>query len=250
MAGWTNSASLLAKHGQKLGDTLFSFLAAKDPETALEVDREKLEDDLRGAALKLAEARRLSAAATAKLDSLRASIEGDQKAAVVLLEKFELKEVDEATLTQFTDNLEDMQASLPDIERDAQDAKELADSIGEVVDLVKERLADFDQQAAQATRALARARSEKERQEMRAAQQAEVEALRSGTGTTSSALGSLGKMAAKLNDEAEAMKVVADVTQAPLDRANAVEEARRIASGTAAVSETAAQRLRRLAGQA
>lgn len=249
MSGWTNTANLVAKHGQKLGDTIFAFLAAKDPETALEVDRDKLEDDLRNTAVKLAEANRKNAEAQAALAKLQKDIANDQAAAGVLLDKLEKGQIDEGTVTEFTDNLEDMQKRLPEAEQDAADAKELADTLNEIVEMVKSRLVDFDRQASAAKRDLERARAEKDRQEMRATQQAEVKAIRDGVGRTSTALGALGQKATQLRDEAAAVKTVADVNGQANARANAVEEARRIAAGTTTQGESAADRLRRLAGK-
>ncbi|WP_109015489.1 hypothetical protein [Novimethylophilus kurashikiensis] len=248
MSGWTNSFSLLAKHGQKLGDSLFAFLAASDPETALEVDREKLEQDLHDAAVKLAAANRKRDDAQAALTKLQNDIANDQKAAGVLLQKLDAKEIDESVVTDFTDNLEDMQKRLPDAVQDAADAKEYADTLNEIVTSVKSRLEDFDRAAKQATRDIDRAKADVERQQMRAAQAQELEAMRNGTGTVSTALGALGQKATQLRDEAAALQTVNDVKAKPEARANAVEEARRIAAGTSTQGESAADRLRRLAG--
>lgn len=251
MSGWKLSAAMLVKQIGKLGDTLAESLAAFDPETATEVDRDKLKAQLREVALRQAEARRAYSKEQKEVDDLAAQIATDEKAAERLIAKLEAGQVDEATITEFADNLEVMKARLPAEQQDAAQAKELVDTLDEILRTIEQKLADFDRHAQAALRAIAQAKAEKERQELRAKQQAEMQNLRSGLGGASSALGALNKKASRLQVEADAAKTVADIGQKPLDRANAVEEARRIAAGDApAAAESAADRLRRLTGKA
>lgn len=251
MSGWKLSAAMLVKQIGKLGDTLAESLAAFDPETATEVDRDKLKAQLREVALRQAEARRAYAKEQKEVDDLAAQIANDEKAAERLIAKLETGGVDEATLTEFADNLESMKARLPAEQQDAAQAKELVDTLDEILRTIEQKLADFERHAQAAMRAIAQAKAEKERQELRTKQQAEMQNLRSGLGGASSALGALNKKAARLQVEADAAKTVADIGQKPLDRANAIEEARRIASGDApAATESVADRLRRLSGKA
>lgn len=248
MSGWKLAAALFGKKVSNVGDSLAETLANADPESAAEFDREKLTSRLREAAAKLAEARRSFTAEQADVDRLVAQIAADEKAAGVLIAKYEAKEIDEATLTEFADNLESMKARLPAEEAEAAQAQELVTTLEDILGGIEKQLADFDNRAQAAVAAIRQASAEKERQALRLEQQQELQNLRSGLGAASTALGALGKKAAKMQDEAAASKTLADIGQKPVDRANAVEEARRIAAGGAAEPVSAADRLRKLSG--
>ncbi len=247
MSGWKLTAALLVKQVSALGDTMAQAIASFDPETATEVDRDNLKAKLREVATKLAEARRKYTFEQQEATDLAALIAQDEKAAAVLISKFEGGTVDEATLTEFANNLEDMKARLPAEEKDAADAKELVDTLQGILDAVEKKLADFDAAAKQALRAIAQAKADQQREELRLQNQAEMTSLKGGLGNSSTALGALAKKAQSLRVQADATAIEADIGQKPLDRQSAVEEARRIAAGTAApVAESAADRLRRM----
>ena len=60
----------------------------------------------------------------------------------------------------------------------------------------------------------------------------------------------MAKTAQKLRAQADATGTLADIGQKPIDRMNAVEEARRIADGAAPqATESAVERLRRITGK-
>jgi hypothetical protein len=140
-----------------------------------------------------------------------------------------------------------MKARLPGEEQDAADAKELVDTLQGILATIEKKLADFDSNAKKALRAIEQARADQERESLRLQSQEELRSLKSGLGATSTALGALNKKAEKLRVAADAAAIEADIGQKPLDRQNAVEEARRIAAGAAApAAESAAERLRRL----
>ncbi len=247
MSGWKLSAALLIKQISALGDTVAQALASFDPETATQVDRDNLVAKLREVALKLAEARRKYEAEKKEADDLANLIAQDEKAAGILISKFEAGQVDEATLTEFANNLEDMKARLPAEQQDVADAKELVDTLQSILDTIEKKLADFDANAKKALRAIEQAKADKERQDLRLQSQQEMNALKSGLGSSSTALGALAKKAEKLRVQADATAIEADIGQKPLDRVNAVEEARRLAAGAATpTAESAADRLRRM----
>jgi hypothetical protein len=250
MSGWKLSAALFWKQISVLGDSAAQALASFDPETATEVDRDNLVAKLREIATKLAESRRKHDAEKQEADTLAAQIAQDEKAAVVLLAKFEAGDIDEDTLTEFANNLEDMKARLPGEQQDASDAKELVDTLQSILGTIEKKLADFDTNAKKALRAIEQARAEQERQSLRLQSQDELRSLKSGLGSSSTALGALNKKAEKLRVAADAAAIEADIGQKPLDRQNAVEEARRIAAGgSSPAAESAADRLRRLTGK-
>ena len=247
--GWSLSVSLISKHFGKLGDSLAEAIASFDPETATEVDRDRLADKLREFAGKLAQARRSFEKEQKEADDLRALIANDEKAAEVLIQKFEAGQLDEETLNAFADELEINKARLPQEEAEAKDAKELVEALEKLFKTVEKQLADFDAHAKKAINALKMAQADKERQELRQQQQSELRNLKSGLSGTSTALGALSKKAEKLKTEAEAARIIADSGQKDVDRSNAVEEARKIAAGTAPKATSAVDRLRNMSKQ-
>jgi len=250
MSGWKLSAALLGKQFGNIGNSLAQRLAAFDPETATEVDRDNLKAELRGFIAKLAEHQAKYNVEKKEADDLAAQIAKDEAAAAVLLSKFDAGQIDEATLTEFANNLEAMKARLPGEQQDVVDAKQLLDTYQGLVDQGEKKLADFDANAQKAKRALAQAQADLSREQQRLKAQDELRAATSGQGAHATGMGALAAKTEQLRVQAEASRIEADIGQRPLDRMNAVEEARRIAAGTnTPAAESAADRLRRLTGK-
>jgi chromosome segregation ATPase len=250
MSGWKLTAALLAKQLGAIGTRVAQGLAAFDPETATEVDRDNLKADLRELSLKLAEGRNKYNIEKKEADDLAAQIAQDEKAAAVLIGKFDEGKIDEATLTEFADNLEKMRARLPAEQQDVTDAKELVDTYQSMLDSAEQKLNAFEANAKKVLRDIEQAKADQERQQLRLRQQDEVRTLKAGLSSTATSMGALNAQAEKLRIQADATRIQADLGQKPLDRMNAVEEARRIAAGTnTPAAESAADRLRRLTGK-
>lgn len=251
MSGWKLASALLVKQIGALGNSIAQALASFDPVTATEVDRDNLKAKLREVAVQLAGARRQYDAEKKEADDLAAQIARDEAAAAILISKFESGGVDEDTLNEFANNLEAMKARLPAEQQDVTDAKELVDTLQSIINDVEKKLTDFEANAQKALRAIAQATADQQRQQLRLQQQEELAALKSGMGSTSTAIGALNAKAEKMRVQADATRIQADIGQKPLDRQNAVEEARRIAAGTnAPAAESAADRLRRMTAKA
>ncbi|WP_423381294.1 hypothetical protein [Burkholderia sp. LMG 32019] len=247
MSGWKLVSSLLAKHVGTVGDRLAQQIAAFDPETATQVDRDNLQAKLHEVAVKLAEAKQKSNKAQTAAAELKASIDGDVKASVVLIDKFEKQEISEATLTQFTDDLERRKRDLPQREAEADSARQLVETLQEILGTVETQLNEFDAKARAAMADLAQAQADRERAQLMQQQQDELYRLRASTGSASTGLGALQAAAAQARVSADAAQTVASIGQKPLDQQAAVEEARRIAAGgTPAGSESVLDRLRRI----
>ena len=245
---WKLVGSLISKHVSVLGDHLSQGIASFDPETATKVDRDNLQARLREIALKKADARQKYDTAQKRADDLAALIASDERDSAILIGKFEKEEIDEATLTEFANNLEAQKSRLPGLQQDAADAKQLLDTLQEILNTVEQNLADFDSRAQQATRNLEQAKADHLREDLRIQNQAELSRLSSGVGASSTGLNALDRAAQRERVEADGAKTVADIGQKPIDRSNAVDEARRIAAGTEpAKTESAADRLRRIA---
>lgn len=245
--GWKLSMALVAKHFGKLGDTLSEALASFDPETATEVDRENLQAKLREVALRLATARQSFQKEQDEFVKLRNLIAKDEKAAEVLITKFQSGEIDEQTLNEFADNLESERQQLPQEEAEAKEAQELVDTLEEILQTIEQKLNEFDRRAKQAIHQIQMAKAEEERQKLRLQHQEEIRALQTGASTQSTALNALTRKATKIRAEADATRIVADIGQKPIDRANVIDAARKLAEGDApAAQESAVDRLRRL----
>jgi chromosome segregation ATPase len=251
MSGWKLTAALITKHVGVVGDRLATAIASFDPETATEVDRDNLKEKLREVALKLADAKHKNDAAQQALRDLEALIASDSKTAEVLIAKHGdgSGKVDDAMLNEFAAALEANQAKLAGVKQDAANAQELVDTLKEILDTVEKNLNEFDAKAKAAIGALQQAQADQQRAELHQQQQAELNALRSGTGGTSTGLSALNRAADKARVQADAAQTIADIGQKPIDRANVVEEARRIAAGTDTSQESAIDRLRRAAGK-
>ncbi|ENZ78008.1 MULTISPECIES: hypothetical protein [Ralstonia] len=248
MSGWNLTFALVKKQVGVLGDNLATAIASFDPETATEVDRDRLKENLHQVALKLADAKHKNEAAQKAATDLEASIVTDKKAAETLLAKFEAKQVDETMLNEFAASLEADKARLPGMQQDAAAAQQLVDSLQEVLGMIEKNLDEFDAKAKAAIRTLQQAKTDQQRAEAQQHQQQELNQLRAGAGGTSTGLSALARAADKARVEADAAQTIADIGQKPIDRANMVDEARRIASGAAqAGTESAADRLRRAA---
>jgi hypothetical protein len=248
MSGWKLTAAILGKHAGALGDKLATGLAGLDPETATQVDRDAKAAELREVALKLADAKQKNTAAQAAASELESSIARDTVSAEKLIVKFNDKQIDEATLTEFANSLEADKARLPGVKQAAADAQELFDTLQEILNTVQKSIDEFDAKARAAISGLAQAKADQQREELRQRNQQELADLRSSTGGTSTGLAALTAAATRARTEADAAKTVADFGQKPLDRQAAVDEARRIAAGGAdPATESAADRLRRIA---
>lgn len=256
MSGWNLTFALVKKQVGALGDSLATAIASFDPETATQVDRDRLSENLHQVALKLAAAKQKNDAAQQAAKNLETSIANDKKSAETLLTKFEAKQgdgatsnqVDEAMLNEFAANLEADTARLPGLQADAAAAQHLVDSLQEVLGMIEKNLNEFDAKAKAAIRTLDQAKADQQRAETQQQQQQELSQLRAGAGGTSTGLAALSRAADKARVEADAAQTIADIGQKPIDRANLVDEARRIASGaTPAATESAADRLRRAA---
>lgn len=248
MSGWKLTAALITKHVGVVGDKIASAIASFDPETATQVDRDNLNAKLHEVALKLADAKHKNDAAQSAATGLLQSIANDEKTAEILIAKFDTKEVDEATLNEFANSLEADKARLPGLQQDAAASQRLVDTLQEILDTVEKNLAEFDSKARAAQRNLAQARADEERAELQQRQQDPLHQLRDGSGGSSTGIDALNRAAGQARVRADAAQTLADIGQKPIDRANAVAEARRIASGDSpATTESAADRLRRVA---
>lgn len=244
--GWGLSARLVAKHLGGLGDAFAEALASFDPETATEADRDALQEKLLTLGKKFAEARALFEKEHDDVVKLQTLIAGDTAVAETLMARLAKGEVSEATVNLFCDELEANKADLPVQQQEETDAKAFMGQLKEIFDSMSEQLASFDKRATEAKRAMATAKAQNDLQGMRMERQAELSDL-SYLKSHSTALDALSKKAAKMSAEAEGMKMVTDINQAPIDRANEVAALRK--SITAGPAESTADRLKRLSGK-
>jgi len=246
--GWGLTARLISKHFGALGDRVSEAIANFDPETATEADRDRLADNLRSAAQKLAAARAAFDKEQQDVVKLRQLIATDEQAAGTLAQRLTDGKISESTITLFCDELEANKARLPQEMQEEADARQYMDELQTIVDALSKQLSEFDAAARKAMQALATARAQKDLQDMRAQRQSELAGL-SGMRGNSSALGALTRRAEAISNEAAGQRIVNDIGQRPLDQAAELDTIRKSVSQPALSNESALARLQRLSGQ-
>jgi hypothetical protein len=238
----------VSKHFGVLGDRISEAIANFDPETATEADRDRLVDTLRETALVLAKARAAFDKEHNDVASLQALIANDERAAEKLAERLSAGTISEATVTMFCDELESNKARLPQEIQEEADAKAYMDELQKIVDALSKQLAEFDAQAKKAMQALAAAKAQKELQDLRVERQQQLAGL-SGMRGNSTALNALTRRAQAVTDEANGMRIVADIGQKPLDQQAELDAIRKSVSQPETGGETALERLKRLSAK-
>lgn len=243
MNGFGLTGRLIAKHFGKIGNDMAAGIAAFDPETATEADRDRLSQSLRNTSRKLAEARMSYNKEQADVDALLKLIDGDSAIAKTLGEKLVNGEVTEAAVNTFLDELEANKKRLPSEQKEAVDAKEYLDQMEALVAQISEQLIEFDEKAKKAIREINQAKADLSLQELKHQRQEELTGLKSGLSSSSTALSALAKKAQNLNADAEASRIVTSVGDRQADRNASVESIR---SGALSVKPSAADRLKAL----
>ncbi|MDY7540725.1 hypothetical protein QN372_18165 [Undibacterium sp. RTI2.1] len=249
MSGWGLTANLLSKHFSAVGDKLSETIAAWDPETATEADRDRLNETLMDTAQKLATARNAFNKEHDDVVKLRALIANDEKVAESLGDRLAAGSISESAVSKFCDELEGEKARLPQEIQEEADAKEYLDQLQQVVDAFSKSLSDFDAQAKKNMQVLASAQAQKDLQALRLQRQAELDGL-NGIASHSSAMAALTKKAQAVSSEAAGMRIVADIKQKPLDDAKEIEDIRHSVSMTGGATESVVDRLKRLSSKA
>lgn len=248
--GWGLTARLISKHFGALGNRVSEAIANFDPETATEADRDRLADNLRSAAQKLAAARAAFDKEAGDVVKLRQLIATDEQAAGTLAERLASGKIAESTITLFCDELEANKARLPQELQEEADARQYMNELQTIVDALSKQLSEFDAQAKKAMQALASARAQQDLQQLRADRQAQLAGLQGMRGQ-SSALSALTRRADTIRNDAEGLRIVTDIGQKPLEQAAELEAIRKSVSQPALAneSESALARLQRLSGQ-
>lgn len=247
--GWGLTARLITKHFGALGNRVSEAIANFDPETATEADRDRLADNLRSAAQKLASARAAFDKEAGDVVKLRQLIATDEQAAGTLAERLAAGKISESTITLFCDELEGNKARLPQELQEEADAQQYMSELQTIVDALSKQLSEFDAQAKKAMQTLASARAQQDLQQLRAERQAQLAGLQ-GVRGQSSALSALTRRAENIRNDAEGLRIVTDIGQKPLDQAAELEAIRKSVSQPAlGGNESALARLQRLSGQ-
>ena len=231
-----------------MGDKISEAIANFDPETATEADRDNLADSLRQAAQKLAAARATFEKERGDVTRLRNLIENDEKAFDVLAARLQAGTMSEATVNLFCDELESNKTRLPVEMQEEADAQEYMNELQKIVDALSQQLSEFDAQSKKALKSLAAANAQRDLQELRAERQQQLTDL-GGLKTKSSALDALSRRAQKVANEAEGLKIIADINQKPLDQKAELDAIRKSVSSADTTGETALERLKRLSGK-
>jgi len=247
-SGWGLTARLVSKHFGALGDRISEAIANFDPETATEADRDRLCATLRETAQVLAKARSSFDKEHSDVVNLQTLIANDERAAEKLAERLSAGTISEATVTLFCDELESNKARLPQEIQEEADAKAYMEELQKIVDALSKQLADFDSQAKKAMQQLAAAKAQRELQELRMERQSQLAGL-SGMRGSSTALNALTRRAQAVSNEADGLRIVADIGQKPLDQQAELDAIRKSVSQPETGSESALERLKRLSAK-
>ncbi len=248
LKGWNLTARLISKHFGVLGDKISEAIANFDPETATEADRDNLAATLRQTAQKLAAARSAFEKEREDVTKLRTLIENDEKAFDLLAARLQSGAITEATVNLFCDELEANKARLPIEQQEAADAQDYMNELQKIVDALSQQLAEFDAQAKKALKTLAAANAQRDLQELRAERQQQLSDL-GGLKSKSSALDALTRRAQKVANEAEGLKIIADINQKPLEQQAELDAIRKSVAEPSMAGETALERLKRLSAK-
>ncbi|MBC3920907.1 hypothetical protein H8L32_25810 [Undibacterium sp. CY18W] len=246
--GWGLTARLISKHFGALGDKVSEAIANFDPETATEADRDRLAATLRETAQKLAAARSSFDKEHMDVVRLRELIANDEKATATLADRLASGKISEATVSLFCDELEANKARLPVEMQEEADAQEYMNELQKIVDAFSKQLADFDAAAKKALQNLAAAKAQKDLQQLRVERQEQLSNL-SVMQSHSTALNALTRRAQNVSNEAAGLRIVADITQKPLDQAAEIDAIRKSVAQGDTTGETTLERLKRLSGQ-
>ncbi|MES2675372.1 MAG: hypothetical protein V4660_14115 [Pseudomonadota bacterium] len=248
LKGWGLTARLITKHFGVLGDKISEAIANFDPETATEADRDRLAETLRETAQKLAAARADYDKEHQDVVKLRSLIETDEKAFDTLAARLAAGTISEATVNMFCDELETNKARLPVEMQEEADAEEYMKELQAVVEALSKQLMEFDAAAKKALKALASANAQRDLQELRAERQQQLANI-GGLKGRSTALDALSRRAQKVSNEAEGLKIVANLNQKPLDQQAELDAIRKSVAQADTAGETALERLKRLSGK-
>lgn len=248
LKGWNLTARLISKHFGVLGDKISEAIANFDPETATEADRDNLANTLRQTAQKLAAARSAFEKERDDVAKLRALIDSDEKAFDTLAARLQSGAITESTVNMFCDELESNKARLPVEIQEEADAQEYMNELQKIVDALSQQLSEFDARAKKALKALATANAQKDLQELRAERQQQLADL-GGLKSKSTALDALSRRAQKISNEAEGLKIIADINQKPLDQKAELDAIRKSVATPETIGETALERLKRLSNK-
>lgn len=248
LKGWNLTARLISKHFGVLGEKLSEVIANFDPETATESDRDNLASSLRLAAQRLAAARGAFEKERQDVTRLRSLIENDEKAFDVLAARLQAGTITENTVNMFCDELESNKARLPLELQEEADAQEYMNELQKTVDALSQQLAEFDAQAKKSLKSLSTANAQRDLQELRTQRQQQLSEL-GGLKTKSSALDALARRAQKVTNDAEGLKIIADINQKPLDQQAELDAIRKSVTQPEVSGETALERLKRLSGK-
>ena len=138
--GWGLTVRLITKHFGALGNRVSEAIANFDPETATEADRDRLADNLRSAAQKLAAARAAFTKEADDVTKLRQLIATDEQAAGTLAERLAAGKISESTITLFCDELESNKARLPQELQEEADARQYMNELQTIVDALSKQL--------------------------------------------------------------------------------------------------------------
>lgn len=241
MGSWNLVSRLLKKNFGALGDRTAEAIAAFDPDTATQVDRDALVAKLREVGERIHEAQTSYNKELSEVETLKAAIARDEHVLAGLAEKLASGEVSESVATQFCDELEQNRARLPVELAEAEEAKKLLEEYQSLFAKWQEQLQSFTRNADEAKRRVELASARNDLASQKLANQQQLKEL-GALHVTSSAISALNKRAAKMETETAGISAVVGLGESAARDAANLQQLRDAVSG----KESLAERLKRL----
>lgn len=213
MSGLSQLAKLVGKHFDGAFAKAYNVLVSYDPETAIEVDRETVQEGFLAIARKYEQARLNNVKAQDELKALEAKITKAQGAAAKLSEKItsgEIKE-DDARIANFIAEMQADKETLPLKAQEAQETQLYLEEVALIKEEVAKNLQEFDAKVKKVMQDKQRAESQAALAKVRAERAADLAALKGMGGGSTSALKALAQETEKTKVETAARQALTDV---------------------------------------
>ena len=239
--GFLLLARLFGKRIDQAGNEMANAEAMKNPELAIELDRETIAAEVKQQALALAQARIKLKAEEDDVVRWQALVDTDTAAMATLEERLAAGTITEAQAVTFLDNFEKEKTRLQ-VEIEERDAAiEFLTEMEEVVAQLTKQLDSFDSAAKEAINNAELAKARFNLQKMREQNAKIVSNAGKGIGSVGG-IGALRSATAGLTAETEASKIVSSVSEKSVSEQKAIDDIR----AGSAVKESLADRIKRL----
>jgi phage shock protein A len=234
--------AMLTGQGQAAIDSATMALEAANPEVAIKVDKQEIEDNLRTIAISLAQAEEKLKAEEAEVVVTQAKIDKDLKAAEILIGQ---GNEDKANILM--SEVEKLKNTMAHEKRERDSALLIVKNFHEAKDKLLKTLNEYDEKSSEVVSVLQEAKSERE--SAKAIRESEaLSSSQTNLTNVNSSLASMTAMAAKLRAQADVDRTMTDLNKPVAEKDSDIAAALAQVETGSATKETATERLARLRG--